>query len=75
MPKRDLDAELNMVYLNCASSVQLAKYVVARMDNTEVGSSGKTESQPAKVARQGIGALLSGKDHVYAASAKTKMEG
>ena len=24
----DLDAELNMVYLNCAGTVQLAKYVV-----------------------------------------------
>jgi uncharacterized protein len=140
----DLDAELNMVYLNCSSTVQLAKYVVqhmlshnegrilftssiagemvapreavyaatkafglsfahslryelrdtgisvtalqpgptntdffhrAGMDNTEVGSSGKTESQPGEVARQGIEALLSGKDHVYAASAKTKMEG
>jgi uncharacterized protein len=140
----DLDAELNMVYLNCAGTVQLAKYVVqhmrshnegkilftssiagemvapreavyaatkafglsfahslryelrdtgisvtalqpgptntdffhrAGMDNTEVGSTGKTESQPEDVARQGIEALLSGKDHVYAASAKTKVEG
>ena len=140
----DLDAELNMVYLNCAGTVQLAKYVVqhmlarnegrilftssiagemvapreavyaatkafglsfahslgyelrdtgisvtalqpgptntdffhrAGMDNTEVGSSGKTESQPDDVARQGIEALLSGKDHVYAASTKTKVEG
>ena len=140
----DLDAELNMVYLNCAGTVQLAKYVVqhmlsrnqgrilftasiagemvapreavyaatkafdlsfahslryelrdtgisvtalqpgptntdffhrAGMDNTEVGSSGKNESQPDDVARQGIEALLSGKDHVYAASVKTKVEG
>lgn len=140
----DLDAELNMVYLNCAGTVQLAKYVVqnmllrnegrilftasiagemvapreavyaatkafglsfahslryelrdtgisvtalqpgptntdffhrAGMDNTEVGSEGKNESQPDDVARQGIEALLSGKDHVYAASTKTKVEG
>jgi len=140
----DLDAELNMVYLNCVGTVQLAKYVVqdmisrnqgrilftssiagemvapreavyaatkafglsfahslryelrdtgvsvtalqpgptntdffhrAGMDNTEVGSEGKNESQPEDVARQGIEALLSGKDHVYAASAKTKVEG
>jgi short-subunit dehydrogenase len=140
----DLDAELSMVDLNCAGTVQLAKYVIqhmllrnegrilftssiagemvapreavyaatkafglslahslryelrdtgisvtalqpgptntdffhrAGMDNTEVGSSGKTESQPDDVARQGIEALLSGKDHVYAASAKTKLEG
>jgi short-subunit dehydrogenase len=140
----DLDSELNMVYLNCAGTVQLAKYVVqhmlprnegrilftssiagemvapreavyaatkafglsfahslryelrdtgisvtalqpgptdtdffhrAGMDNTEVGSKGKTESQPDDVARQGIEAVLSGKDHVYAASTKTKVEG
>jgi short-subunit dehydrogenase len=140
----DLDAELNMVYLNCAGTVQLSKYVVqhmvarnegrilftasiagemvapreavyaatkafdlslahtiryelrdtgvtvtalqpgptdtdffhrAGMDNTEVGSTGKTESKPDDVARQGIEALLSGKDHVYAASTKTKVEG
>ena len=140
----DLDAELNKVYLNCAGTVQLAKYVVqdmllrnegrilftasiagemvapreavyaatkafglsfahslryelrdtgisvtalqpgptntdffhrAGMDNTEVGSEGKNESQPDDVARQGIEALLSGQDHVYAASTKTKMEG
>jgi short-subunit dehydrogenase len=140
----DLDAELNMVYLNCAGIVQLAKYVVqhmvarnagrilftssiagemvapreavyaatkafglsfahslryelrdtgvsvtalqpgptdtdffhrAGMDNTEVGSTGKMESQPDDVARQGIEALLAGKDHVYSASVKTKVEG
>lgn len=140
----DLDAELNMVYLNCASTVQLGKYLVqhmkarnqgrilftasiasemvapreavyaatkafvlslahsiryelrdtgisvtalqpgptdtdffhrAGMDNTEVGSEGKSESQPEEVAKQGVEALLAGKDHVYAASAKTKMEG
>jgi short-subunit dehydrogenase len=140
----DLDAELNMIYLNCAGTVQLAKYVVrqmlgrnqgrilftssiagemvapreavyaatkafvlsfahsvryelretnlsvtalqpgptdtnffhrAGMDNTEVGSEGKSESQPEDVARQGIEALLAGKDHVYAASMKTKTEG
>jgi short-subunit dehydrogenase len=47
----------------------------AGMDNTEVGSEGKNESQPDDVARQGIEALLAGNDHVYAASAKTKIEG
>jgi short-subunit dehydrogenase len=140
----DLDAELNMVYLNCAGTIQLAKYIVqhmsarnegrilfttsiagemvapreavyaatkafdlsfahslryelrdsgisvtalqpgptdtdffhrAGMDNTEVGSEGKSDSQPDDVARQGIEALLAGKDHVYAASTKTKVEG
>jgi short-subunit dehydrogenase len=140
----DLDAELNMVNLNCVGTVQLSKYIVrdmvargkgkilltasiagemvapreavyaatkgfvlsfahslryelkdtgvtvtalqpgptdtnffhrAGMDNTEVGSKGKSESQPRDVARQGIDALLAGEDHVYAASAKTKLEG
>jgi short-subunit dehydrogenase len=47
----------------------------AGMDNTEVGSEGKKESQPEDVARQGIEALMAGKDHVYAASAKIKLEG
>lgn len=47
----------------------------AGMDNTEVGSEGKHESQPDDVARQGIDALLAGNDHVYAASTKTKIEG
>jgi short-subunit dehydrogenase len=47
----------------------------AGMDNTEVGQKGKSESQPDDVARQGIDALLAGKDHVYAASFKTKLEG
>jgi uncharacterized protein len=140
----DLDAELNMIELNCAGTVQLAKLVVqqmsslnagkilftasiagemvapreavyaatkafvlsfahslrhelketgitvtalqpgptdtdffhrAGMDDTEVGQKGKSESQPKDVARQGIDALLDGKDHVYAASFKTKLEG
>ena len=140
----DLDAELNMVELNCAGTVQLAKFVVrqmtelnagkilftasiagemvapreavyaatkafvlsfahslryelketgitvtalqpgpaqtdffhrAGMEDTEVGQKGKSESQPDDVARQGLDALLDGKDHVYAASFKTKLEG
>jgi short-subunit dehydrogenase len=140
----DLDAELNMVELNCAGTVHLAKHVVqhmtlrgegkilftasiagemvapreavyaatkafvlsfahslryelrdsgisvtalqpgptdteffhrAGMDDTEVGSKGKSESQPDEVARQGIDAMLAGDGHVYAASMKTKLEG
>jgi short-subunit dehydrogenase len=47
----------------------------AHMDNTQVGSEGKKESQPEDVAKQGIDALLKGEDHVYAASVKTKIEG
>lgn len=45
------------------------------MDNTQTGSEGKHESQPADVARQGLDALFAGEDHVYAASLKTKLEG
>ncbi len=140
----DLDAELNMINLNCTCMVHLAKRVVeqmtrtgagkilitasiagemvaprqavyaatkafdlsfahslryelrdtgitvtalqpgatdtdffhrAGMDNTQVGQEGKSESQPEDVARQGIEALMDGKDHVYAASMKTKIEG
>jgi len=140
----DLDAELNMVELNCVGTVQLAKLVVrqmkelnsgkilftasiagemvapreavyaatkafvlsfahslryelketgitvtalqpgptdtdffhrAGMDDTEVGQKGKSESEPKDVAHQGIDALFAGKDHVYAASFKTKLEG
>ena len=33
------------------------------------------ESTPEEVAKQGIEALLAGKDHVYAATVKTKLEG
>ena len=140
----DLEKELNMVNLNCASTVHLAKYVVrhmvarsagrilftssiagemvapreavyaatkafslsfahslryelkdtgvtvtalqpgptdtdffhrAEMDDTQVGSEGKKESDPADVAKQGLDALFDGKDHIYAASLKTKIEG
>lgn len=140
----DLETEMKMIYLNCAGTVQLAKYVVqdmvnrgwgkmlftasiagemvapreavyaatkafvlsfahslryelrdtgvtvtalqpgptntdffhrAGMDNTEVGQKGKDESQPDDVARQGLDALFDGKDHIYAAAAKTKLEG
>ena len=140
----DLRTELNMVNLNCAGTVHLAKYIVrqmaqrnqgkilftssiagemvapreavyaatkafvlsfahslrfelkdtgitvtalqpgptdtdffhrAGMDDTQVGREGKSESQPEDVARQGIDALFDGKDHVYAASLKTKIEG
>jgi hypothetical protein len=45
------------------------------MDDTKVGREGKKESDPGDVARQGIDALFDGKDHVYAASLKTKIEG
>jgi len=47
----------------------------AGMDDTKVGSEGKSESQPSDVAKQGIEALFAGEDHVYAASLKTKLEG
>jgi len=140
----NLDAELNMVELNCVGLVHLAKHVVkhmlghrrgrilitssiagemvapreavyaatkafglsfahslryelrdtgvtvtalqpgptdtdffhrAGMDNTEAGTKGKKTSEPDDVAKDGIEALLSGKDHVYAHAMSTKLEG
>jgi short-subunit dehydrogenase len=141
----DLDAELNMIELNCVGLVHLAKHVVrhmmghgrgrilitssiagemvapreavyaatkafglsfahslryelrdseitvtalqpgptdtdffrrAGMENTEAGTKGKESNQPDDVAKQGIDALLAGKDHVYGASSiMTKAEG
>lgn len=47
----------------------------AGLEDTKVGTEGKHENKPEDVARQGIDALMSGKDHVYSASTKTKVEG
>ncbi len=47
----------------------------AGMDDTQAGSEGKKESSPADVARQGYDAMMAGKDHIYVASFKTKLEG
>lgn len=47
----------------------------AGMDETEVGSKGKKESEPEDVAHDGLEALFAGESHVYAHSAKTKLEG
>jgi uncharacterized protein len=47
----------------------------AGMDNTKVGSEGKHTNDPAEVAQQGYDALMSGKDHVFSESMKTKVEG
>jgi len=47
----------------------------ADMENTEVGSTGKYQNDPAEVARQGYEALMAGKDHIYASSLKTKVQG
>jgi uncharacterized protein len=47
----------------------------AGMDDTEVGSEGKYTNDPRDVAQQGYKALMAGKDHIVAASLKTKAEG
>jgi short-subunit dehydrogenase len=47
----------------------------AGLDDTEVGSEGKFENDPADVARQGYEALMAGKNHVFSASMKTKIQG
>ncbi len=45
------------------------------MDDTDVGTEGKKDSEPYDVAKQGFEALMKGEKHVYAASLKTKIEG
>ena len=47
----------------------------AGLDNTEVGSEGKYTNDPREVARQGYEALMASKDHIYASSLKTKVQG
>jgi uncharacterized protein len=47
----------------------------AGLDDTEVGSEGKHTNDPHEVAKQGFEALMDGKDHVYASSLKTKVQG
>jgi short-subunit dehydrogenase len=47
----------------------------AGMDDTQVGTEGKKQSQPDEVAKDGLEALFAGKDHVYSHSATTKIEG
>jgi uncharacterized protein len=47
----------------------------AGMEDTEVGSEGKYANDPAEVARQGYDAMMANKDHIYASSVKTKLQG
>lgn len=47
----------------------------AGMDDTKLGTEGKYSNNPAEVAQQGFDALMSGEDHVFASSVKTKIEG
>ncbi len=47
----------------------------AGMDDTEVGSEGKKDSEPYDVAKQGFEALMKGEKHVYAASLSVKFQG
>ena len=47
----------------------------ADLGDTKAGTEGKKESEPYDVAKQGFDALMSGEEHVYSASWKTKLEG
>jgi short-subunit dehydrogenase len=47
----------------------------ADMEDTQIGTEGKRENDPADVARQGFDAMMKGEDRVVAASLKTKLEG
>jgi short-subunit dehydrogenase len=50
-------------------------FIARERITTKVGSEGKKESSPAEVAKQGVEALLDGRDHAYAAFTTTKFEG
>lgn len=47
----------------------------AGMDHTKLGSEGKFSNDPAEVAKQAFEALMAGKERIFAASMKTKLEG
>jgi uncharacterized protein len=47
----------------------------AGMEHTKLGSEGRYENDPREVAQQGFQALMDGKDHIYASSLKTKLQG
>lgn len=47
----------------------------AGMDDTKLGTEGKYTNDPAEVAEQGFQALMDNKDHVFASSVKTKVQG
>ena len=47
----------------------------ADLGDTKVGTSGKKESEPYDVAKQGFKALMEGDEHIYTASLLTKVEG
>lgn len=47
----------------------------ADMGDTKAGTSGKKDSEPYEVAKQGFKALMAGDEHVYSASLMTKIEG
>jgi uncharacterized protein len=47
----------------------------AGMDDTKLGTEGKYTNDPREVAQQGYEAMMKGKDHIYASSLKTKVEG
>jgi short-subunit dehydrogenase len=63
----DLDAELNMVNLNCVGTIQLSKYIVRDMTARGNGKILFTASI--------AGEMVAPREAVYAASAKTKFEG
>ena len=82
----DLDADLQLVGLDVRSTAHLAKLLVrdmsargegrlferADMEDTKVGSG--REDDPEDVARDGFEALMAGKDHVVAGSARNKAQ-
>jgi uncharacterized protein len=47
----------------------------ADLGDTKAGTSGKKDSEPYEVAKQGFKALMDGDEHVYSASLSTKVQG
>ena len=47
----------------------------SHLGDTQVGTEGKKQSEPYDVAKDGIDALMEGKEHVYAHALATKIEG
>lgn len=47
----------------------------ADLGDTKAGTSGKKDSEPYEVAKQGFKALMDGDEHVYSASLSTKIQG
>lgn len=70
----DLQTELKIIQLNCASIVHLSKLIIPEMLNNKHGKILFTSFFAAEVAKDGFEAIMSGKDSVVAGSFKNKLK-